>query len=115
MVVCANDLGGFKFDEGWSVRPKIGTHFGSITVQNHMKDITSWYEIGNSDKGKKMSGAQMQSALELKYPERYDITTEQHIKNAINVLNQSKRKNKLAIENGKRSQSCRKGGRQLNI
>lgn len=33
----------------------------------------------------------MQLALELIYQDRYDITTEQHITNAINALNQAKR------------------------
>lgn len=46
-----------------------------------------------------MSVAQMQSALELKYPERYDIPTEQRITNAINALSQSKRKEKGCSSN----------------
>lgn len=58
-----------------------------------MGDIEKWFEDGNHDKGKKISGAQIKGALNLKYPGRYDLPTEQHVTNAISALSTGRRKN----------------------
>lgn len=85
-------LGDLKFDIGWARRPKQGETLGKNTADRFMTDIVKWFLQGNVDKGKKMSGAQMKSALELKYPTRYDLPTEQHVTNAINALNVASKK-----------------------
>lgn len=92
MEVTRHVLGSLKFDEGWALRPKAGATLGSNTVNLYLEHIKRWYQNGNKDKGKKISGVQMQLALELRYPDRYDIPAGQHIKNAIIALNLAKRK-----------------------
>lgn len=99
MIVGDVVLAGISFEEGWAVRPKHGGTIGENTVQNYLTDNGRCYELGNRERGKKMSGAQMRSTLELKYSRLYDIPTEQHITNATNSLNQAKTKRQELAEN----------------
>lgn len=68
-------------------------------MQNYFTDIGRWYEMGSRERGKKMNGAQMHLALELKCSDWYEILTEQHITNASSSLNQVKRKIQELAEN----------------
>lgn len=71
---------------GWARRPKQGEMLGRDTVYLFLHDIDKRFNLGNNSKGKKMSGAQMKSALELEYPERHDLPTEQKVTKTINAL-----------------------------
>lgn len=83
--------------------PKNGGTFGDNTVLNYLTDIGRCYEMVNLKQGKKMSGAQTRSAVEISNSDRCDISTEQKITNAINSLNKAKRKRQEVAENERRN------------
>lgn len=77
-------LPGSSFEEWWVVRPKNGGTLGENNVKKYLTDIGRWYEMGNRERNKTVSVAQMRSALELMYSDRNDIPTGQQITNSIN-------------------------------
>lgn len=92
MTVSNNVLGVLNVESGWLGRPKIVQTLLSTTVEKYVDDIGRWYEMGNRAHGKKLSGAYMPSELELKYPDRDYIPTEQYISNEINAPREAKNK-----------------------
>lgn len=118
MKVDEDVLQKLDFKSGWARRPKQGESLGRNTVHIFIEDIERWFEEGNGDKGKKMSGAQTKAALELKYPLRYDLPTEQHVTNAINALTAANKRKKCVeietVEQALQSNNAAAGHSQLS-
>lgn len=62
----------------WARRVTQGQSVGRNTVCKYMTEIKAWFIAGEVDKAKRMAVPVMRVRLLAKYPERYDIPTEQH-------------------------------------
>ena len=88
------DNDAFELQAQWARRPKRGNTFGVNNVQLFQKDIREWFNAGNKGKGRKFSASMIFSALQNRYPGRYDIPSARQI-NALLCRLTSEYKKKL--------------------
>lgn len=100
IVIDADVLSDLKFDMCRARQTKQGQTVEQNPVDLFMYDIKKWLEQSNRDKGKNTSWVQMKAALELKYPTRYDLSTEQHVKHAMNALTTGKTDPESIVRSG---------------
>ena len=89
-----------KQSKGWARRPAYGKTLGSNSVHRYAEDITEWFELGQKDKGKKLSPSRMREKLIQKYPRRYDIPGEHYILSFVSCLVRKHKKNVQQMVNG---------------
>lgn len=85
---------------GWARRPKWGQAMSDSAINEFKPKIKLWFQVGAAEPAKKMSASRMLKLLQAMNPHRYDVPTENMIKQYVSTLVQEEKKNP----------SCRKGG-----
>lgn len=74
------------FNSGWVVRPKRGSLYGKRYIESFRDDIKSLFMEGERSAASKMGPGRMLEMLRIKYPERYDLPTENEVRQEITKL-----------------------------
>lgn len=69
----------FRFKNGWAHPPTYGKKLGNNTVNRFKFELKEFFDAGQLDKGRQMSASRMRDALELRYPNCYDIPSDQAV------------------------------------
>ena len=68
---------------GWASRPKQGEKYGKKYIVNYRDDFKDMYEAGAGNAGRKRTQAMIWEDLQRKYPDRFDLPSENEIKTEI--------------------------------
>lgn len=79
------------------MRPKRGMSMGPNTVENYGDDITKWFAAGAREKGRRNRLLKCAKSC-YKYPGKYDVPMELHIKSLISTLHAAGSRNSTSIE-----------------
>ena len=74
------------FKSGWARRPKNGHMYGAKHISRYRSEIADMFERGLTNSSEKCSAAVMWEELLTKYPGRYDLPSEQEIRQEIGRL-----------------------------
>lgn len=72
-----------KLRQGWGLRPKNGQTLGENNVEFFKPYIKRWFDMGTADKSRRMSAGLIRRGLRALFPRRYDIPSEQQIRNVL--------------------------------
>lgn len=85
-----------KVRTGWTRRPKWGQSMGDTTIDEFKSQLKIWFQIGAAQPLRKMSASRMYKLLQAMNPQRYDLPTENQIKQYISSLVQDEKKKKAS-------------------
>jgi hypothetical protein len=88
-----------EFEAGWAVRPKRGEMYGLRFIGNYRSEIKELFDLGVIDKAKKMGPAKMLEVLRDRFPGRFDLPTENEIRQEISKLMQRAKSDGVAAMN----------------
>ncbi|KAF1313432.1 hypothetical protein FI667_g17364, partial [Globisporangium splendens] len=74
------------FNSGWAARPKRGSLYGKPYIESFCDDIKSLFMEGERSAASKMGPGRMLEMLRINYPGRYDLPTENEIRQEITKL-----------------------------
>lgn len=72
--------------QGWARRPKKGKMYGRRYVNEFREEIKRLFDRGEEEKSKKMGPGRMLEELRRKHPNRFDLPTENEIRQEISKL-----------------------------
>ena len=94
MAGCESYVFPVSFGTGWARRPKNGQMYGKKYIERYRDEIIRMFQRGAEDSSEKCSAPIMWEHLVMKFPDRYDIPSEQEIRQEIGRLYKLKKDNR---------------------
>ncbi|KAE8975172.1 hypothetical protein PF011_g24583 [Phytophthora fragariae] len=90
--------------QGWAIRPPKGKMYGAKYIKLYTGEILEIFVCGEKNTSEKLGPSRMLEKLKVKYPNRFNLPSENDIRGEVSRLIQS-RKRKQAVEIGTNSDS----------